>query len=346
MKKITHACVALLALLFVGNVLLSSCANGKDERASFDIRRVWKLSEVVYYDGESSDYSASSSSWLRIYDDSCYYVCRMLQAPNGLMFIPSSMDSYTLIDRGQDDYLYLHGDDKHPLTVQGDSIIIIQENGVRYVWKTTDELDENKVSTVVDIIRNDAEHNWDTTSKYVLSYAERDLEETQHTLVYSLILAAFVLMMVLNFAYIQHREKKRIERTLRQIEQEHQTTPLPVREALHTVEDEFHASSFYLDLRRRIAADERLGDEDYAQIEEHFQSVYPRFSSTLRSLIRMSEVEYRVCLLLKLDVSPSEIANVLCRDKSSISTVRSRLYSKVFDKKGSSRDWDEFIRTL
>ena len=64
------------------------------------------------------------------------------------------------------------------------------------------------------------------------------------------------------------------------------------------------------------------------------------------SLYSMSPVEYQVCLLLKLNATPSEIATVLCKDASSISTVRSRLYGKVFGKKGSSKEWDEFIRSL
>ena len=42
-----------------------------------------------------------------------------------------------------------------------------------------------------------------------------------------------------------------------------------------------------------------------------------------------------VCLLLKLNASPSEIAGVLCKDTSSISSIRSRLFYKVFDKKGT-----------
>ena len=34
------------------------------------------------------------------------------------------------------------------------------------------------------------------------------------------------------------------------------------------------------------------------------------------------------------------------QDTSSISSIRSRLFYKVFDKKGSSKEWDEFIHTL
>jgi hypothetical protein len=43
---------------------------------------------------------------------------------------------------------------------------------------------------------------------------------------------------------------------------------------------------------------------------------------------------------------PIEIASVLCKDKSTISSIRKRLYKKVFDKEGSGKDWDEFILSL
>lgn len=353
MKKIIASCLVLAALLIVGSSLASSCTKAGETQDEFNIKRVWKLSKVVYFGDEVADYSQSGNTWLRIYDDSCYYVCQLLQAPNGLMFVPSVMDRYTLVYKGQGQYIYLHDDDKHPLTVQSDTSMVIQENGVLYHWQATDELAADKVQTIIDIVRKDVGEGEYSNNKYVLSYAERQLEETNHTLIYSLIVAAFAVMAVLSLAYILHRdkrrmeqEKKRVEQTLRQIEQERETLPEPVREAMHTVEDEFHSSTFYTALHKRLAAGDRLTDDDWTAIEDRLRSVYPHFSSTLFSLVSMSEVEHRVCLLLKLNATPTEIASVLCRDKSSISTVRSRLYQKVFDKKGSSRDWDEFIRTL
>lgn len=353
MKKIIASCLVLAAIMMVAGSLLSSCTKESGTQDEFNIKRVWKLSKVMYFDDEVADYSERSNTWLRIYDDSCYYVCQLLQAPNGLMFVPSAMDHYTLIDKGQRTFLYLHDDDKHPLTVLSDTSMVIQENGVLYHWQATDELDADKVQTIIDIVRKDVSEGEYTNNKYVLSYAERRLEETNHTLIYSLIAVVFVIIAVVGFAYMMHRDKKRVEQdkkrleqALSQLEQERQTIPEPVREAMHSVEDEFQNSPFYIDLHKRLAAGNLLTDNDWTIIEERLRSVYPHFSSTLLSLISMSEMEYRVCLLLKLNATPTEIANVLCRDRSSISTTRSRLYLKVFGKKGSSRDWDDFVRTL
>ena len=51
-------------------------------------------------------------------------------------------------------------------------------------------------------------------------------------------------------------------------------------------------------------------------------------------------------MLLKIRTKPIEIATVLNRDKSTISTLRSRLYKKVFGKDGNGKDLDEFILSL
>lgn len=119
-----------------------------------------------------------------------------------------------------------------------------------------------------------------------------------------------------------------------------------MKEAMNSVEEEFHNSDFYISIRKKITDGNRLAKDDWDSIEKQFKSVYPRFTSTLFSLYNMSKTELQVCLLLKLNTSPSEIASVLCKDTSTISSIRSRLYTKVFGKKGSSKDWDEFIYSL
>ena len=113
-----------------------------------------------------------------------------------------------------------------------------------------------------------------------------------------------------------------------------------------TVENIFFASDDYVVLQKRMANGQRLKEEECANIEELLKSVYPGFTSQLRSLYPMSELEYQVCLLIKLRIAPKEIASVLSRDISTISTVRSRLYKKVFGRKGSTKEWDDFILSM
>lgn len=332
----------LLLLTFVS--LLTSCT-GADEEEGFILKGAWTLVSRMNPEGNTYDYSPEET-WLRIYDDSCYYECRIEKAPNGTMVSPAHWEDYTLLERGRDDYLYLQGTDTHPFVVRDDTTIVVQEHGCQYTWRHCSNLNEERARSIVAIIKNEAENPTEAYARYVFSNAEDQLQSENTTLTYGYLLVAIVLVAGLNFGYNMHRNKKRIEEELLKIKEERQALPQPIREAMNTVEQDFHQSDFYLTLRRRISNEERLTEEDWHKIEERLKSVYPRFTSTLLTLRSMSQVELQVCQLLKLHVPPTEIANVLCKDTSSISTIRSRLYKKVFGEKGSSKKWDEFIASL
>lgn len=324
---------------------LLSCSEDKSERP-FAIKGVWELHRLTFPDGEQLNYSDKGMIWMRIYDDSCYYSCQTAKAPNGTMIQPSDFETYTLVEKGKDTYIYLQGGNSHPFTIINDSTMVIQEDGVKYTWRQNRDIEDSRCRDIIDIIRMDRNSIDDTAHRYVYSKAEKALETTNHALIYILIIIGVVLVLIVNYAYNLYRNKKRVEQELRQIEAEKKSMPEPVRQALTTVETEFHGSDFYVSLRKRISNGERLRGEDWDAIESNLNSIYPRFTSTLLSLHNMSQVEYHVCLLLKLNATPSEIASVLCKDTSSISSTRSRLYQKVFGKKGSSKAWDEFILSL
>ena len=122
--------------------------------------------------------------------------------------------------------------------------------------------------------------------------------------------------------------------------------PVVVADAMKQVENEFFRSEYYLDLRRHIEAGNNIRPEEWKELERRLKMVYPRFSSSLYGLFNLSPTEYQLCMLLKIRSTPSEIAMVLNKDKSTISSIRRRLYKKVFDKDGSGKDWDEFILSL
>lgn len=324
--------------------LLLSC-KGTHEKENFRLNGAWEIVQRQDYEGEVLDYETGDYVWLRIYDDSCFYNCRIVTAPNGTMLIPLYMDYYTLMRTDPTQYLYLQGEDKHPLSVESDSTMIIQEYGLKYTWKLTDRYND-KIEDIIRIIKGNADNVEAAQFRYVFSNAETRLEHTNQRYIYILFATIILLLLLCLYIINQYKHRKYIEKELEQIAEEKRVLPEPVRIAINDVKREFRETDFYLGLRRRITAGERLQKEDWEEIEMQLKHVYPRFTSTLFNLHRMSEVEYRVCLLLKMDVSPSEIANILYKDNSSISSIRSRLYMKVFGKKGSCRDWDEFIQSL
>ena len=86
--------------------------------------------------------------------------------------------------------------------------------------------------------------------------------------------------------------------------------------------------------------------KDWYRIFDLIDSFYPHFRDTLYSLCRISEIEIKVCVLIKIGFTPTEIAILTSSSKSNISSIRSRLYTKIFKKTGVSKDLDDFILSL
>lgn len=92
--------------------------------------------------------------------------------------------------------------------------------------------------------------------------------------------------------------------------------------------------------------DKKLSTEDWQSLDKEVNSHYPEFKERLSALCRISDIEYRVCLLLKVGVSPKDIATLTIKTKSAISVMRKRLYFKAFGKVEAPEKWDEFILSL
>jgi len=228
--------------------------------------------------------------------------------------------------------------------VKGDSAIVIQEQGVLYTWYHADDIASEWSAEIKEIMVADKQKSHTGEQRcYMLSAKER-----RQASFIQWILAAFAIFVVLavsNYVVSRHR-RQQLQLQLQQIQEVQQERPQVVKQAIESVETAYFASDEYQALQRRIATGEILKDDEWLNIESQIKKVYPGFSSQLRNLHAMSELEYQVCLLIKLRVAPSDMAVVLARDASTISTVRSRLYKKVFDRKGGAREWDEFILSI
>lgn len=97
---------------------------------------------------------------------------------------------------------------------------------------------------------------------------------------------------------------------------------------------------------RGMASRQDVPHVDWAGIDALFTQRLPHFGKALRDLTSLSEIEWRVCQLLKLGFTPSQIAQLASRSPEAISSIRRRLYAKVFQKKGSPADWDAFVESL
>lgn len=89
-----------------------------------------------------------------------------------------------------------------------------------------------------------------------------------------------------------------------------------------------------------------LSETDWMEIEQTVSSYADNFKTRIEETCKISEQEYKVCLLLKLGLSPTEISKVMNKTKQAISMMRKRLYLRAFAISKGPEDWDRFIRSL
>lgn len=91
----------------------------------------------------------------------------------------------------------------------------------------------------------------------------------------------------------------------------------------------------------------RPGSKDWEELLQAFNRTYPEFRLRLKERIpKLSEQEWRMCCLIKMDVPPSTTAMLLCCTNQAISMRRVRLYQKVTGEKGTPELCDAFIREI
>ena len=93
-------------------------------------------------------------------------------------------------------------------------------------------------------------------------------------------------------------------------------------------------SEIYLHIQRQLKINDRskrmLSDEDWKELEKLVNSTYNGFKENLYDIYNLSLFEYRVCLLIKINIQPIDIGKLTEHSKESISSTRRRLYEKVF----------------
>jgi uncharacterized membrane-anchored protein YhcB (DUF1043 family) len=326
--------------------LLLGCKSNSDE--PYLLQGAWTLRQVEYPYDRPDTYYKQENTLLRLYDgDSVVYQCWLTETESGLIIKPELQCPVTLIDKGRGEYIYLEDSDPRPLTVANDSMIVIQQQGILYTFHRANDIAEDWGEDIKAIITDNVQRGYATGApSYVLSAKERWQGYVIVGFIFASVVAVILMLLIVRIAIQNRRAKRSLQLQLQQIQEVQQERPQAVRQAIETVETSFFASDDYKVLQRRIATGQRLKDEDWQEIESQMKKVYPGFTSQLRGLFAMSELEYEVCLLIKLRIAPSDMAAVLARDVSTISTVRSRLYKKVFGQKGGAREWDDFVLSI
>lgn len=340
MKNTSVLCI----LAVVAALLLNACHKSEEIAENIGdptyLSGAWRLESRQYPGGGTYEADLEHETWrMRLYEgDSIFYEYGLRCDTSGTVIVPYSRNYFTLLLTADSALAYYEGEDPHPLERLGDSALVIQSFGSRYTWRRYPLSEEQRQAIL--------SYGGDSERSIVISVAERRLKRENHLLTYVLLLVVGLLLVAVIYARRTLLRKRHIEQQLRAISEENQLRPAIVSDALQRVADEFKHSDYYTGLRRRLRDGEVLSEDDWREMEQQLRAAYPDFVRRLSGLFRLSEVEWRTCLLIKLELSPSDMTRALCREASSISSIRSRLYAKVFGTKGSPRQWDEFVLSL
>lgn len=114
------------------------------------------------------------------------------------------------------------------------------------------------------------------------------------------------------------------------------------RNVVSLSETDFFSSEIYLRFHRK--EEWKPSPKDWEELLQALNRTYPEFRERLKKEVpKLSEQEWRMCCLIKMEVPPSTAAMLLCCTNQAISMRRVRLYQKITGEKGTPELCDSLI---
>ncbi|WP_288082441.1 hypothetical protein [Xylanibacter rodentium] len=106
------------------------------------------------------------------------------------------------------------------------------------------------------------------------------------------------------------------------------------------------ATDIYKTIQDHIKKDKVITPKEWETLDRTVNQEVNDFKDNLYSYHRISQHEYHICMLIRLALSPTEMATLLGCTTSAISKARRRLQEKFFSDNGTAKDFDNFINSL
>ena len=165
-------------------------------------------------------------------------------------------------------------------------------------------------------------------------------------------LSSIIILFVCFLAYIQYSQKKQVQmklqlEKLKQLEEKQETENFILKEKNIEKWKYFQSTEicqyFFQCIEQKTY---HIADEKWKELENILNITYDQFTEKLQDIHRLSIYEMRLCMLLKMNISPKDMAILTNHSKESVTSTRRRMYKKFFGVKGCPQDWDKFIKTL
>lgn len=152
-----------------------------------------------------------------------------------------------------------------------------------------------------------------------------------------LLIGGFVVMCVGGVLLLKRKKIEKVEVDLSQ-------EVIPVETSVYEQMTETEAYLRFKDLSRH--PQQSITKEDWATLEAMVDEYLPDFRKKVDPSHSMKDADYRICILIRLRFSPSEIAVFLNITLQNLYSRRKQLLSNVFHVIGKPQEFDQLIQEL
>lgn len=99
-------------------------------------------------------------------------------------------------------------------------------------------------------------------------------------------------------------------------------------------------------IQNHIKRNKIITNSEWEILDRIVNQEIENFRTNLYGYYSISEHEYHICLLIRIGISPEDMANLLGCTTSAVSKARKRLQEKFFSDSGTAKDFDAFVNSL
>ncbi len=142
-------------------------------------------------------------------------------------------------------------------------------------------------------------------------------------------------------------EKEKLSQEIERLKKNNQKIR-GIQDEKSLLEDALRKSDIYLSFHKSATQSKlEISEVDWLELQKAMDQTYNDITDRLYRLYpQISQLELRICYLIKIRIPVKEMAKILLRTPSAISNARVRLYKKIHGKEGKAEELDRFILDL
>ena len=159
----------------------------------------------------------------------------------------------------------------------------------------------------------------------------------------SIILVLLMFLTSLVFKFYKDKIKRRhLQEINRLLDEQVRQMELNKQQAIFCIKQTEPVQHF----KAALQGEGKATPQDWQNLDNIFHELLPQFREILMENSELNEIDWKICQLQKLDFSNSEIALLVNRAPSSVSSASARLCQKVLQRDGGAAEWSKYIHSI